>query len=282
MAKTHTEFLRTRDTGEVINASLYFIREHFNPILKSILYIAGPVLLFTVIVSTFYMAGEIGAAFDSTQPVLFPAGLLITLVSNFAAMLVTVVIIAIMYEYIFLCYHHGIRHYEVSEVWNAVKKRILLYFIYSILVGILTFLGFLFLIIPGIYFMVTLSFIYMFTFFENRNFVEAVSRCHEFIQGQWWNTLGLLVLVYLIYYIISLLFSFPALIYGAIIGFLSIGGDGMNVSLIFSFLITMLASVSYVAIILPVTAVAYQYFNIVERKYAPGLSQDIENLKTTV
>jgi hypothetical protein len=65
-----------------------------------------------------------------------------------------------------------------------------------------------------------------------------------------------------------------------VIGILATGGGETNISYLLSFVITLISSVSYIAIILPVTATAYQYFNIMERKYAPGLSRDIENLKT--
>jgi hypothetical protein len=279
MSNAHIEFLRTRDIGEVLNASLYFIRDHFKPILWSIIYIAGPVFIGVVALSSFYLAGEFSAGAD---PFITGSGwdMMLFLINNLLAMLVTIVIVAVMYEYIFLCYRQGIREYGVDEVWHAVKKRITLYVIYSVLTGIITFVGFLFLFVPGIYLAVTLSFVYVVAFLEDRSFSGAVSRCYEFVQGHWWNTFGLLLLAYVIYYIISMLFGLPALVYGAAIGLLASGGGETNISYLLSFLITLISSVSYVAIILPVTATAYQYFNIMERKYAPGLSRDIENLKT--
>ncbi|MFU8861395.1 MAG: hypothetical protein ACNA8K_13340 [Cyclonatronaceae bacterium] len=279
MSNAHIEFLRTRDIGEVLNASMYFIRDHFKPIMRSIIYIAGPVLIAVVVISSFYLAGEFSAGAD---PLTFGSGwgMLLFFINNLLAMLVTIVIVAVMYEYIFLCYRQGIREYGVDEVWYAVKKRIALYFIYSVLTGIITFIGFLFLFVPGIYLAVTLSFVYAVAFLEDRSFSEAVGRCYEFVQGHWWNTFGLLLLAYIIYYIISMLFGLPALIYGAVVGLLSAGGGETNISYLLSFVITLISSVSYIAIILPVTATAYQYFNIMERKHAPGLSRDIENLKT--
>jgi hypothetical protein len=279
MSNAHIEFLRTRDIGEVLNASLYFIRDHFKPILWSIIYIAGPVFIGVVALSSFYLAGEFSAGAD---PFITGSGwdMMLFLINNLLAMLVTIVIVAVMYEYIFLCYRQGIREYGVDEVWHAVKKRITLYVIYSVLTGIITFVGFLFLFVPGIYLAVTLSFVYVVAFLEDRSFSGTVSRCYEFVQGHWWNTFGLLLLAYVIYYIISMLFGLPALVYGAAIGLLASGGGETNISYLLSFLITLISSVSYVAIILPVTATAYQYFNIMERKYAPGLSRDIENLKT--
>ncbi|TVQ11067.1 MAG: hypothetical protein EA364_11270 [Balneolaceae bacterium] len=279
MSNAHIEFLRTRDIGEVLNASMYFIRDHFKPILRSVIYIAGPVLLVVVIISSFYLAGEFSAG-ENLIATTMNGNILLLFVNNVLAILVTIVIIAIMYEYIFLCYQQGIRAYEVDEVWYAVKKRILLYVMYSVLTGIITFIGFLFLIIPGIYIAVTLSFVYMVAFLEDRSFADAVSRCYEFVQGHWWNTFGLLLLAYVIYYIITMLFSLPALIYGAVIGLMAAGGGETSISYFLSFVINLFSSVSYVAIILPVTALAYQYFNIMERKYAPGLSRDIENLKS--
>jgi hypothetical protein len=279
MSNAHIEFLRTRDIGEVLNASMYFIRDHFKPILRSIIYIAGPVLIGVVALSSFYLAGEFSSGAD---PFTTGSGwdMMLFFINNLLAVLVTIVIVAVMYEYIFLCYRQGIREYGVDEVWDAVKKRIALYVIYSVLTGIITFIGFLFLFVPGIYLAVTLSFVYAVAFLEDRTFAGAVSRCYDFVQGHWWNTFGLLLLAYVIYYIISMLFGLPALIYGAMVGLLATGGGETNISYLLSFVITLISSVSYIAIILPVTATAYQYFNIMERKHAPGLSRDIENLKT--
>ena len=279
MSNTHIEFLRTREIGEVLNASMYFIRDHFKPVMRSLIYIAGPVLLVAVITSSFYLAGEFTAG---ENPLLNSAesNMALFIVSNMLAMLVTVVIIAVMYEYIILCYENGIREYGVDEVWQGVKKRMMLYILYSVFNGIITFVGLMFLVVPGIYLGVTLSFVYMVAFVEGRSYPDAVSRCFNFVEGHWWNTFGLLLLAYVIYYIVSMLFGLPALIYGAIIGVLVSGGGETDISYVMSFLISFISSLSYVAIILPVTATAYQYFNILERKYAPGLSKDIENLKS--
>lgn len=279
MSNSHIEFLRTREIGEVLNASMYFIRDHFKPVLRSLIYIAGPVLMVAVITSAFYLAGDFSAGenplFNSAE-----SNMALFIVSNMFAMLVTVVIIAVMYEYIILCYENGIREYGVDEVWQGVKKRMILYILYSVFNGIITFVGLMFLVVPGIYLGVTLSFVYMVAFVEGRSYPDAVSRCYNFVQGHWWNTFGLLLLAYVIYYIISMLFGLPALIYGAIIGVLASGGGEIGISYVMAFIINFVSSLSYVAIILPVTATAYQYFNIVERKYAPGLSKDIENLKS--
>ena len=279
MSNTHIEFLRTREIGEVLNASMYFIRDHFKPVMRSLIYIAGPVLLVAVITSSFYLAGEFTAG---ENPLLNSAesNMALFIVSNMLAMLVTVVIIAVMYEYIILCYENGIREYGVDEVWQGVKKRMMLYILYSVFNGFITFVGLMFLVVPGIYLGVTLSFVYMVAFVEGRSYPDAVSRCFNFVEGHWWNTFGLLLLAYVIYYIVSMLFGLPALIYGAIIGVLVSGGGETDISYVMSFLISFISSLSYVAIILPVTATAYQYFNILERKYAPGLSKDIENLKS--
>lgn len=280
MSNAQTEFLRTREIGEVLNASMYFIRDHFKPILRSLVYIAGPILLLVVVTSSYFLVGEFVAG---ENPLLssMEGNMVLFFISNILAILVTVVIIAVMYEYIILCYQNGIREYGVDEVWHAVKKRIGLYILYSLLTGIITFVGLLFLIIPGIYLGVTLSFVYMVAFLEDRSFPGAVSRCYDFVQGHWWNTFGLLLLAYVIYYIISMLFGLPALIYGIVIGILTADGGVAGMSYVLSFIISLISSLSYIAIVLPVTATAYQYFNILERKYAPGLSKDIENLKST-
>jgi hypothetical protein len=278
MSNAHLEFLRTREIGEVINTSLYFIRDHFKPIIRALVYIAGPVLVILVLISAIYMKQELSGVTDDVS--VFTSGnIFLFSLNNIMSLVALILVMGVMYEYVFLCYREGIRAYEPSEIWQSLKRRFPLYLAFAFLVSFMVFFGLLFFIVPGVYLMVTLQFVYVIAFIEDRSISDTITRSFEFIKGHWWNTLGLMLLVYLIYYIISVIFSMPALIFGGIIGIMSADGGEASVSYFVSFLVSLFATLGYVAIILPVVATCYQYFNILERKYGLGLSKDIEGLK---
>jgi hypothetical protein len=84
-----------------------------------------------------------------------------------------------------------------------------------ILVGILMWLvlilGYILLIIPGIYLTVRLSFIYYAVIIENRSATDAFARSWSLTKGFWWQ-------IFWAFFILGLVIGLPARIVGAILG----------------------------------------------------------------
>jgi hypothetical protein len=100
------------------------------------------------------------------------------------------------------------------------------------------------------------------------------------IKDYWWITLGGLIIVYLIYYIISALFSMPNTIMTVLFGFLTLQ-KSESPGFLYKIIQTVFAIISsfgYLFSFIPIIYLAFHYFNLVERKEEPTLLEDIEKI----
>jgi len=128
---TPLEFHRTRDFSKKINDTFEFLKQNFKPLVKSVLFIAGPpVLMGSLLVGSF-----IGDVFNLSQSSIANPGsdlaetyfmsvnfwLQILLASIF--LLVSgVASLATINSYILLYGEKKSNQIEVSEVWSRVKE----------------------------------------------------------------------------------------------------------------------------------------------------------------
>lgn len=129
-------------------------------------------------------------------------------------------------------------------------------------------------IIPGIFLAVALSFVTVIIMIEGKSILKSISRSISLIRGKWWSTFGILLVIgtivgliqFAVNMILAMITAFSRLMYPAMpfyeirnILFLSFASIGAS----------MLLPILYIAI-------AFQYFNVVERKESQGLKQQID------
>ncbi len=107
---------------------------------------------------------------------------------------------------------------------------------------------------------------------------EAVGRSLRLVKGHWWATLGVAFVVGVAYFVFAIVVSLPTY---AIIGLASVtAADGGATSGLYQVLMTAFGVVSGLAgtvlYALPLYAIAFQYFNLVERKERTGLMERVE------
>lgn len=143
------------------------------------------------------------------------------------------------------------------------------------------------LIVLMLYFGITLSLGSSIIVFEDNNPIDAIGRCFRLIVGKWWSTFGLIVVVGILSLIINQLFGIPRAIFFGVKAFTAFeeGGDFTNMVQMTSGeqLLNVLFSVfetfgTIVTNSLVFIAIAFQYFNLVERKESKGLMSQIEGL----
>jgi len=104
--------------------------------------------------------------------------------------------------------------YEFGTFWKGFDHFVPL-LLYTLIGGILGFLAFLALIIPGIYLAVAWSFAIPFIIFANMEFWDGMEYSRKLITKKWWNIFGLVILLFLINLIgtlaffVGLLFTVP-------------------------------------------------------------------------
>jgi hypothetical protein len=273
---TKISFSEKRDFGGILNVTFSFIRQNIKELGLILLYIAGPFVLLEGIVSGIYQIETMN--FEQTGYVdVFTGYYFLTI---FIGMLAYAILIAVVYDYILLYINNDSAKITVEMVWNKSKYSVLPIFLYMFVIVFVVVLGFILLIIPGIYFMVCLSLIWIIKFNENRGFGNAFNRCFELIKGNWWKTTGLLIIGAIIQWVITFVFQLPFTIAVFVQSFHAIQND--NTQLIPDALLvifSIIASLSSIFFVISLIILAFHYFSLVEEKEATGLLSKIENIK---
>jgi hypothetical protein len=312
---TPIEFHQARDFSKKMSATFEFIKQNFKSFFKSLLYLAGPPMLIGSILAGNLYGGYFNAigqmsrnqdpeVFEDylTSPVLW-AEIGLTLLLAFVA---GVMIVSVVYNYMLEYDASKTNRIEVNTIWERVRKTFLSYlgtiFLYwfllvvayflvvfvaagtAVLSPFLAFFVAVALAIGLAYVVVTLSLLFVVQAFERKNFFEAASRCFFLIKDKWWSTFGLIFILSLVQSTISSLFLIPWYINLFVTMMHSIEG-GAPISepsfiqeLINNIFMTLYFLVSFLLYSLPLVALAFQYFNLVELKEAKGLLSRIDTL----
>jgi ABC-type phosphate transport system permease subunit len=114
---------------------------------------------------------------------------------------------------------------------------------------------------------------------ENIGLFDAISRCFSLIKGYWWQTAGILFVLYVLVSMISYVFAIPVWI--IIVGLFAFSAENSGLlTILLPILSTLVIVPSLVVYALFPVAQALQYYNLVERKEAAGLREKIEDLQS--
>ena len=113
----------------------------------------------------------------------------------------------------------------------------------TLLIMLALTIGFLLLIVPGLILMVSFALCFATALFESKGPVGALSESHRLVWGNWWRTLAILTVGFIIVFVIYMAVS---LVIGAVAPFLVLGGSDVEtvllITLVTSLLIGVLAS----------------------------------------
>tara|TARA_A100000171_G_scaffold14485_1_gene12794 strand:+ start:391 stop:1293 length:903 start_codon:yes stop_codon:yes gene_type:complete len=281
------EFYKKRQFGDKLNMTFVFLRENAWPYLKAQLLISGPILLLSNILMSqlsfgMFNFGEQGFSPDIIIDMFSLYGLVLI-----SAVVTSAVLPAVAYGYMRAYEHKAPVDIRIPDVTKNLLSRIFNLLVFNVLTAIVVVIGMFFFLIPGVYLMIVLSLGSAIIVFEDNNPIDAFGRAFKLIKDKWWSTLGLLFVTAIIGYVISGLFSLPRtlLVFGDALTSVQESGDlssldesnfGSNpLSILFSVLETFGAILTYSISFL---ALAFQYFNLVERRESRGLMSRIEQM----
>lgn len=282
-----------RDFGDKINVTFQYVTQNFRSLGLALLYIVGPVALLAGIATGIFQSnilalGDVSRRRDATDPtaafeilrnVFSPAFWFTLLFGLLAALAVSLVTYAHMKIYARKSASGtGPVPISVAEVWEELQPVIGRAIVISVLGSIITGVGFLFFVIPGVYIAIVLVLALAVTTFEGTDFGHTWDRCFKLIRDKWWSTFGLVLVMGIISGIVGLIFTLPA----AILNFLAgarLLPDASGLWLVVGNVIgtvggTLLRTLIYVAI-------GFQYANLVERQEGRGLLSAIDQIGTT-
>jgi hypothetical protein len=222
-------------------------------------------------------------------------------------MVSTIATIATINNYILLYEEKQSNQIEVAEVWQRVRSTFWMYASTAILFTLLAIVVYVLMIVPmafvgqgvggaaaavflvfGVivvmfYLVISTSLLFIIRAYERVGFFEGLVRSVKLVYGKWWSTFGLLMVLYMIVMISSYVFMIPYYVIAFISGMHSTSVEGSSqsnigletASIVFLTLYYLCQMVLYA---LPNVGIAFQYFNLVERKEAKGLMSQIQTM----
>lgn len=309
-------FRQTRDVGEIITATFTYLRQNWRSLGQSLLYIMGPVLAVQLVISSQYQQTMFGMM-DGSEPatpdelaalygeMLWPMLMLLPV-----ALLVVVLAVTVVYVHMQIYQKHGPASIRVGDVWMGVKRvfgrmagTVLATFlagvgamIVVVMVGALVagglgaslgpvgaglgmFLMMLGFVAVGAYLMVLFALLFPVRMYEDVSLTGAFQRCLHLLEGVFWQSLGVVFVVVVLYYVMAMAFSMPASVLGAIWGFNSANGAGstlFQVALVAANVVGGIGSTA--AYCIPVIAAGLYYFGLVEKKEHAGLAARVKQV----
>ena len=290
MENQYINFKKQREIGEVISDTFKFIRENYKLLFTLIFKIAGPAFLILMLCLGYYMYVTMGI-FESlgTSPNLLLEGGYLT-VGIFVAAILMLVSLVLYFSLLYGTVLNFIKSYvenkgivNEQEVRQGVKNNIWDLLGIGIVTSIMIFFGFLLCFFPGIYLMVPLSLVFSILIFDKLGISESISYSFTLVKDNWWVTFATLLVMWLLMYLISLIFSLPALFYSLIKGFtMAQEGSMANPLEMFDWvylLLNLISSIAqYLLYTITVISTVFIYFNLNERKNFTGTFETIDNL----
>lgn len=292
MANTYSQesdFRQERDFGQKISATFEFIGVHFRPLGRVLLYLVLPAalvqgvlsgLMQTQLVARMQTATGAAGGVWRRQGALYgtmftsPAYYLSTVVGQ----VFTALLILSVYGYLLHCLAGPAgpgREITVADVWAVVKREFLRTFFSLWGLTVLVVLGFAVFFLPGLYLMVALSLFFVVRLVEGTGFGATVSRCLFLTRGKWWSTFGVLFIMGLLLYV---LLAAAGSVATLLAGGLTAAVHSVK-SPLFAVTVTAITTLFTLLVYPPLLLVlAFQYFNLVERKESRGLHALVDQL----
>ena len=194
------EFKKERDLGAIINDTFKFIRENWKEYFLTVLKIVGPFLIVALGVMVFYLFTMSDLFTNQAAISSNPFNFLGTL---FSWIFVIIFVYVLLYTLLSMASLYFIKSYidnngkaDFNEVKTNLISGIWRFIGLGMLISLVTILGMVFCYLPGFYLGTVLSLATSIMVFENKSVGDTFSHCFVLIKGQWWNTFGVLIVVW--------------------------------------------------------------------------------------
>ncbi len=283
MAQQKVQLRKLRDFGENLSDTFQFIRQEFKPLATSFVLISGVFIMAQSVVAGLYEA-RLFSVFDdlakggALQPREISDVFSFTYFLVLALSLLTLTVMHVSIAAYMKYYDEHGNSPSFSEVWNGTKRYFIKVFFFSIPVYLLIIAGLILCLLPGIYFAVVLiPFPYVIVM-EDASFGEAFNRCFIIVKENFWISLGIYFVTYLIYSFSSGIISFITGILAGLISYFSTKEIGSSAGIATS----VINAVSYLFYIIYFISVALHYFNLAERTDGTGIARRLESIGSNI
>ena len=298
----------TRNFGRKLNGVIEFIRYNSKPFGKAMLFIAGPVILVGSVLLTQFMnqtiMQSVQVASGMIQQETYSPMTFLSMFGGFIAIFIgSIILISTVYEYVKLYEERKSNQIEVIEVWNKVKTNMwgillsfilfgvivfVLYLISILFIGlmtmihpVLTIIALLALIVGILFVMAYFMLVIFIQVYEAKGLSNAFKRATFLIKEHWWSTVAIIFVTSFLQSSISTIFVIP--MYANIIIYSMHSMDTQVIqepSIWFEIVnylsLALYLVANYILYAIPLLGVAFQYFNLAEKKEAKGLMDKLD------
>jgi hypothetical protein len=303
------DFRRERDFGAKVGATFEFVSAQFRPLMKCLAYFVLPAALLGGIGIGLLMGNVLGVAgstglgrtsrmaspFGAANPMLMSSSILGIALAAAGFLAAFLLLSSTVYGFVRVRMHTPPDEpVAPGQVWACVRGRlgsvvgawllltIVLGLGFGVLAGALALIGpgFMVLLFPVLLWVVVcLTLYFPVLWMEDGGVVAAFRRSFYLIKGKWWSTLGLYMIITFITGVMNYLFIIP--MYGLMAARLFFHWN-VDDGGILSVAATCVYALGWIfTAVLPLVAMLFQYFNLVERRDGLGLRQLVNSIGQT-
>lgn len=288
MENNNLKLMKIRDFGEVLNASFQFLKNEWKELGTLLLYYFVPFLIIFSALQTYAQTKVMGfmqnintetpESIIESYTSIFTSPLII---ANFLfQILVITMLIGIVYSYFDAYLKKGQGNFTMADISPILFENSIKALGISIVIGIVSSIGLLFCFLPGIFVANSLSLAAVAYIIEKKGLSDGISRSWKLVKTQWWNTLLINIIGFIIIMIISYIISLPLTILTVSKTLLSAkSGAELDIPTWYFVAQGIVSMISTILYIIPYTFLAFQYFNLVEREERPSLHDKIDRLE---
>ncbi len=286
MNDNYIEFKKRRELGDILTDTFGFLRHNGKSLFGMLIKTSGIPFVILLLASGYYTH----ASADVLDPVNLSSGGLLGTGNMFIALFVMLITLLVFYGLLFGTVLHFIKSYiegkgvvDQDAVSQGVKKDFGSMIGLGLLSGIIIFFGFMLCVIPGVYLYVPMSMVFSLLVFRNISVSDSINESFQLVKDEWWITFATLFVLGIIIWLISMVFSIPAVVYSLTKTFTAATESTMSdpssmFDWVFIILNTISSAAQYILYIITAVATAFIYFNLNERKHSTGAFEQIESL----
>jgi hypothetical protein len=281
MAQQKVELRKVRDFSDNLNDTFQFLKLNYKPLLTYVVSIAGVFLLTAAILNGIYQGDSanileaiLSGNVEQQNSIEVFTGMyfLVILFMWLTSTALQVVVVAYMKVY-------EEKNGETplfEEVWNEFKSHFLPVALYQVPLFILMFIGLLFCFAPGIYLAVVFAPFVPIIIMERQSFSGAFNRCFTIIRDNFWLSLGIYFVIFLISWFSSGIISLIVGIITGLITYFTTESIASTVGIVTS----VLNVLGFIFYIIMFVSVVMNYYNLIERYEGTGILRRLDGLGT--
>ncbi len=264
------EFYKQKDFGELLSAPFIFFGKQFKPFVTGLLIFIGPFILIESVLIGYFNFSPANDIITQIQTIgLSKPGS--SYFIKFFEFFKNVMLYTYIGVYVKLFVNSNGQKTDPQDIWREIRRFYWPVAGGQILGGIIIAIGFILIIIPGIYLAVALSPLFVIIIFEESGVSKSITRSFELIKGSWWITFGLFLLLFIMLTTAS---GMLLLLTETVFSSVSQGAVFLTVSNLLEFSFELI--ISTFLILFPV----FLYGYLVGEKEHPELTQKINDIIT--